>query len=294
MYGYVVPPAGALTKEDNALFTSFYCGLCIRTGKLLGQYARFATNYDITFFNILIHDLLSQDVDFKASRCLISPKKRPVVQSELLDKIVFFNVILSYRKAVDGVRDGEGSKYKMIMRSLRRAYNKSKAALPKVDEIVTSKYDLLTEYESIGAVGLDRVSDAFASMMRDSGEQLLGGKANEYSLGLIYNVAKFVYLIDALDDLEEDFKAKRYNPFLVNMPFDKPDRQAYFSRYGQDIEFILNVTINRAIECFNSLPFTQSYDLLRKTVHIGLRQKAEELLSSTKKLNRPTIKVGKE
>lgn len=294
MYGYVVPPAKELTKEDNALFTSFYCGLCIRTGKLLGQYARLATNYDITFFNILLHDLLSEDVSFEASRCILSPRKRPIAKSKLFNKIAEFNIILSYHKALDGVRDGEGAKYKAIMRSLRKAYVLSKALLPEADEIVKQKYELLTEYEQSNTVGLDKVSDVFASMMRDCAHVLLGDKANDNSLGLIYNVAKFVYLVDALDDIEEDFKAKRYNPFLACMPCEKPNRCEYFSRYRQDIEFVLSITINRAIECFNSLPFTQSYDLLRKIVHVGLRQKAEELLSSKKKLARPTIKANKE
>lgn len=295
MYGYVVPPVNELTNEDRALFTSFYCGLCIRTGKLLGQYARLATNYDITFFNLLLHDLLSENADFKASRCVLSLRKRPIVVSDLLDSVAAFNVILSYRKAVDGVNDGEGTKYKLIMRSLKRAYIKSRQILPSVDEIVKSKYEQLTELERQNACGLDRVSDVFASMMRDCFKELIGNKANENSLGLIYNIAKFVYLADALDDVEEDYRANRYNPFLANLPHNgKMSRKEYYESNRQELEFILNVTINRAIECFNSLPFTQSYDLLKKIVHVGLRKKAEELLSSPKKLKRPTLKVVKE
>lgn len=292
MYGYVVPPSDALTREDHALFTSFYCGLCIRTGKLLGTYARLTTNYDITFLNVLLHDLLAQNVSFKASRCILSARKRPIVtDSDLLDRIAAVNVILGYYKAVDGIKDGEGFKYKAIMRSLRSAYLKSKQMLPEIDDIVANKYSELQKSEQARLTGLDRISDIFASMMRDVAAFMLGDKANENSLGLIYNIGKFVYLADALDDIDEDRKAGRYNPFLASMPHESDtNRVKFFSQNKDDIQFILNVTVNRAIECFNNLSFTQSYDLLRKIVHIGLRQKTEELLSSKKKLKKPTVR----
>lgn len=289
MYGYVVPPVAELSDADFALFGSFYCGLCLRTGALMGQKARFATNYDITFFNVLMHDLLTQDVEFKASKCILNPfKKRPVVtKNELLDKIVAVNVILGYYKAEDGVIDGEGLKYRIARNSFSKAYEISKSMMPEADAIVGGKYNKLRELERAGTKGVDRVSDVFASMMMDLAALLLGDKANEDSLKLAYNIGKFVYLVDALDDIDEDYKAKRYNPFLAVLPYEK--REKFFSDNKEYIEFILNVTVNRAIECFNNLSFTQSYDLLRKIVHLGLRQKTNELLSSKKKLKKPRI-----
>ena len=289
MYGYVVPPSNTLTLEDSALFGSFYCGLCIRTGKLMGQRARFTTNYDITFLNVLLHDLLSQDVAFEARRCILNPfKKRPVVEkNDLLDRIVAANVILAYYKAEDGVIDGEGIKYRLVRSSLVNAYKVGKEILPEADVIVSGKYNKLRELEKNGTKGIDRVSDVFASMMRDIAALLLKDTANEDSLRLVYNIGKFVYLVDALDDIDEDYKAKRYNPFLAELPYES--RETFFSDNKEFIEFILNVTVNRAIECFNNLSFTQSYDLLRKIVHVGLRQKVEELLKSKKKLKNPKV-----
>ena len=289
MYGYVVPPKKALSLEEHALFNSFYCGLCIRTGKLMGQRARLTTNYDITFFNVLLHDLLSQDVKFEARACVLNPfKKRPIViNNELFDKIAAANIILSYYKAEDGVIDGEGIKYKLAKSSLSGAYKLSRQMLPDVDQIVNGKYALLRKLEKENTKGIDRVSDVFASMMSDVASVMLKEKASDDSLRLIYNIGKFVYLVDALDDIDEDHKAGRYNPFLVELPYQS--RQKFFADNSEFIEFILNVTINRSIECFNNLSFTQSYDLLRQIVHVGLRQKAEELLSSKRKLKKPTV-----
>ncbi len=289
MYGYIVPPKNSLSREDHALFNSFYCGLCMDTGKIMGQFARLTTNYDMTFLSILLHDLLSQDVTFEANACLANPfKKRPMVgKNELLDKIVATNIILAYYKAEDGVIDGEGAKYRMIRRSLKKAFIKSKNALPKVNEIVASKYEQLREFERKGEKSIDRVGDAFASMMSEIAAFMLGDKASDDSLKLVYNIGKFVYLVDALDDIDEDCRAKRYNPFLAILPYEK--REKFFEDNKEFIQFILNITVNRAIECFNNLTFTQSYDLLKKIVYEGLRQKVEELTSSKKKLKKPTL-----
>ena len=48
-------------------------------------------------------------------------------------------------------------------------------------------------------------------------------------------------------------------------------------------------TVNRAIECFNKMVFTEASDLLRNIIYKGLRSKCEELLASEKKLPPPKI-----
>ena len=162
---------------------------------------------------------------------------------------------------------------------------------PEADKVVSTKYAELRALENAGTKGIDRVSDVFASMLGAVAKLLLGDKASDDSLRLVYNIGKFVYLVDALDDIDEDHRAGRYNVFLAEMPYST--RAQFFADNKETIEFILNVTINRAIECFNHLTFTQSYDLLRKTVHIGLRQKAAELMASDKKLKRPIVRSEK-
>lgn len=289
MYGYVVPPVSSLSKEDYALFNSFYCGLCVETGKLMGQRARLTTNYDITFMNVILHDLLRQEVTFKVKKCAYNAfRKRPVVEkNRLLSKIAAVNVILSYHKAIDGVIDGEGIKYKVATSSLKKAYELSRSMMPRVDEIVSKSYKALRKMEKESVKGVDQVSDVFASMMSDVAAEILKDKATDDSLKLFYNIGKLVYMLDALDDIDEDHKAKRYNPFLAVLPYE--NRAKFFEDNREYLEFMLNITANRAIECFNNLSFLQSYDLLKKIVHIGLRQKIKELLSSKKKLARPRV-----
>ena len=117
---------------------------------------------------------------------------------------------------------------------------------------------------------------------------LLTGASDEQLGKLLYNVGKFVYVADAIDDVDEDYKKKRYNPFLAEYG-DCKNRKQFLEAHKSELTFLLASTVNRAIECFNKMTFTGASDLMRNIVHKGLRSKCEELLGSEKKLPPPKI-----
>lgn len=290
MYGYVVPFKEKLAVNDFVLYRAFYCGLCKSTGRQFGQFPRFTTNYDMTFFSVFLHDCLTQEVVFNKEGCVCNPfkKKAIVAGNELLDKVAAVNIILSYYKAVDGVRDGEGAKMRIARRALKKPFKKAKDICPEIEEIVRRRYEQLFKMEKEGANGIDRVSDCFASLLRDVAAEVLGDKKDGFKLGVAYNVGKLVYLLDALDDVDEDFKKKRYNPLLAEFGGYK-NRVQFIEDNRDELSFILNSACNRAISDFNNIAFTQSLNLMRNVLYFGLREKIKELLASKKKLPKPKI-----
>lgn len=289
MYGYVVPFKEKLAMENFVLYRAFYCGLCKSTGKLFGQFPRFTTNYDMTFFGVFLHDCKTFDVSLKEESCVCNPfKKKPIAKSSLVDEIAAVNIILSYYKAVDGVIDGEGVKMRMIKRALKKPFKKASAICPEVERITREKYEALRKAEQGGFKGIDSAADCFASMLRDITECLLGESADEYKKGVAYNIGKLVYLIDALDDVDEDFAKKRYNPLIAEFG-NYENREQFIRDNYDDLSFILNGTCNRAIADFNNIEFTQSRDLMQNILYHGIREKIKELLNSKKKLSKPKI-----
>ncbi|MCL2862193.1 MAG: DUF5685 family protein [Firmicutes bacterium] len=292
MYGYVVPNKSKLSDAEFLYYRSHYCGICKATGKLYGQFPRFTTNYDIAFLSVLLHDYLVYDVAFETGKCILNPikKKATICKSELLEKIIAANIILSYYKMIDGVRDKEGFKKKVAKRFLTKAYNKAKVIMPKIDELVSTKYEALFALERENSSQIDRVTDCFASLLEEVAKEILGVKTCDNILKLCYNIGKFVYLIDALDDIDEDFKKKRYNPFLAYFSsYQFKTRQQFFTDKKEELEFMLAVVVNRAAECFNQIIFTQASSLLTNIVHKGMRDKIEEVLSSKRKLKKARI-----
>ena len=288
MYGYVVPVKAELGQADFCLYRAFYCGICKSTGKLYGQWPRFTTNYDMVFLSVLLHDYTKQEVAFANERCICNPRKKTVVcRNELFDKIVAANIILAYNKANDDVIDGGGVKKKTVRRMLKKHYRKAAAALPEADAIVTAQYGKLRAYEAQNEAGIDRVADCFATLLEKFGLLLTG--STDGNLGkLLYNVGKFVYLADALDDIDEDHRKKRYNPLLAAYG-GYTNRKQFIEDNKSDLTFLLASTVNRAIAYFNAMTFTGASDLLRNIVYKGLRGKCEQLLASAKKLPPPKI-----
>ena len=290
MYGYIVPDKSVLKIQDFVLYRAFYCGLCESIGRQFGQFPRYTTSYDFTFFSVFLHDCLSADVTITEEKCVGNPfrKKAVVKNSELLDTIAAVNIILSYYKAVDGVRDGEGSKMRIARRMLEKPFMRAKKRCPEIEEIARTRYEKLYALEQAGETGIDRLADCFASMLKDIAKILLKEKSDGFKEGVMYNVGKFVYLTDALDDVEEDFKKKRYNPLLKEFG-NFTTREKFIADNYDDLCFMLTSTLNRAIADFNNIGFTQSYDLMRNILYDGMRAKIKELLSSKKKLPKPKI-----
>lgn len=309
MFGYVLPRTATLAQRDFAMFQATYCGICMTTKGKYGNLPRLTTNYDMTVFELLAIESLKPDVEFGSCRCICDPRKKVYVKDNALSGVIVdANVILCHYKLADDLADGGGKK-RVMRRILKKPYASAKAALPEADAIVADGYARLREMENANIASLDRTSDCFARLLADLlfevldnaaekdakyAERLRALKADASYAGtlrtLCYNVGKFVYLADALDDLGEDAAAKRYNPVLAVWPdYEKGKRLDYIDRHHAELKFAFASTVNRAIECLNALPLTHVGDLLRNIIYDGLRAKTNELFSAKKKLPKPVL-----
>lgn len=314
MFGYVLPKGRTLSRRDFSMFQATYCGICMQTKRKYGQLARLTTNYDMTVFELLVMEAIRPDVEFATGRCILDPRRKVYVgESELNSLIVDVNILLCHYKLRDDVVDGGGKK-RLMMRVLRKPYAAAKERLPECDEAISSGYAALRAMELAGVRSLDRTSDCFAGLLEKLFVAVVarlrdkaGGSDALYESAevrladdstymhdmrrLCYNIGKFVYLADALDDVAEDYAAKRYNPILAVWPdYDpKRGRAAYVEAHRKELGFAFASTVNRAIESFNRLPLTHVGDLLRNIIYEGLRAKTDELFAAKKKLPPPVL-----
>lgn len=290
MFGYVVPIKEELRQQDYVLYKSFYCGICKSIGQNYGQLPRFTTTYDVTFLSLLVFDQLNADVTFAEEKCVGNPfVKRVVVKNNaLLDRLAAANIILSYHKVRDDIIDGQGKGKRLMLRAMKKPYLKAQEVCPEIDATVKQGYAALREAEQNREAGIDRAAHPFSQLLADTACALVGENSSETLEKLFYNIGKFVYLVDALDDIDEDAKSGNYNPLLIHFN-NYQSRRQFIDDNRDALGFIFAGVINRAIACFNSLEFHQSYTLLENIVHKGLRHKVDELLLSDKKIDRPRL-----
>ena len=272
MFGYIKVAKDKMEPGEFALHHAFFCGICISSKEQMGFRSRMLTNFDIAFFNVLFHSYLDLDVEIFDSHCITTPrKKRSIVKrDELTDKLALSNVILSYLNLMDDVLDEKSLKKRLALMAIKRPYKKAKKLFPEMDEQIKKYYFELTDLEMHNCTVFDKVCHPFAELSRVFAKVILGDKANEYILDLCYNLGKWIYLIDALDDLDKDAKKKSYNPFIACFDGYKDSKQFVRDNIA-DLEIVFYSTLNKIAENFNDLDLGKYYCVLKNVLHVSVR-----------------------
>ena len=276
MFGYLQVDKSALEDGQRGLYQTFMCGLCFSTKKYFSNKARIAINYDINFFNVLFHSFTNVDIQLEKHTCFFHPIKKQTVATptELMDKLSAANVLLVYLNLYDDVVDEGGLKKKMALKAFQKDYDKAKKLMPQLEQALSQNYAELRKLEQSGCTILDKVCHPFAQMSQDFAKHVLQTD-NKYLLNLCYNVGKWVYLVDALDDIKQDLRKGSYNPIVKC--FDIKSESDVASCY-QDISFIAYCTLNTIAQCYNDLNLTKYNCLLDNMLYESLRQKTESIL----------------
>ncbi|MCL2598497.1 MAG: DUF5685 family protein [Firmicutes bacterium] len=315
MFGYILPDIDKLSPRDFVFFKAVYCGICKSIGERLGTLARFSTGYDMTFLCILLANAMGVEFGYHHCRCMGSPKKHGIASGALVDKIADLSVLLAYHKLQDDIADGEGKKAFLASKLFFKAYQRAAASSPTLDTIVCERLWDLQQAEQNKEASVDKVAHHFASLTSDVCRVLCGDKCDEIVEKLAYGIGKFVYLMDALDDMCSDFCKGEYNVFLqsnqaILLPVAKERlkkrgvlwkdglplcseqkcekilRQVFFETCKEEIVWAIQGTVARVVECFDKTCFEGSFDLLCNIVYQGLFKKYEQVLHSDKALPR--------
>ena len=216
MFGYVRPLTGELKVRELEEYKAVYCGLCRAMGRRYGFLARLTLNYDFTFLAMLLsHGAETCPISLR--RCPAHPfrKRKMCEKLPALDLAADESLILSYQKLRDDGADKgffKGLPARIAALLLRRAYEKAAGTQPDFDRTVTECLDELHEMERERCPSLDRPADAFARILKAAAPKT-GDEARDRALEqLLYHVGRWIYLVDAWDDLEEDRAAGAYNP----------------------------------------------------------------------------------
>lgn len=281
MFGYVSTDMPNLYVKDTVLYKAMYCGLCKSLGKISGTSGRFLLNYDLAFLSAFIHNVKGEDVRIEKQRCILHHiVKRPVALStETSYKAASVNVILAYYKLTDDVIDnGKGR----IKRSVfKRAYKKAKKREPVIDEIVKRNYEALLKLEKADSESIEEVSSCFGNMMKEIVQDFLKDGFSEPVAEVSYNLGKWIYLIDALDDFDKDKKSKAYNVF-VNLYKDSESKKQLLEKHKEDLEFIFGKILSDVYINSKDVKYSFNHDLIDNVLQKGLMVRTKKVMENAK------------
>lgn len=281
MFGYINATKEQL-GEDYEVFCAYYCGLCKQLGKSCSHMSRFGLSYDITFLAIVLSSVIAENDIKMEKRCAIHPvkKRMSVSYNKVLDYCAKIACILSYEKCRDDWNDEKSIKAILGMAMYRRAYLKAQKSFPEAAHFIGEKLSQLSKIERENIKDIDMAADSFAQIL----SMLFSPKFIEDNNALRqlewfgYNVGRWIYIIDAINDLRDDYKSGAYNALLQ----DKIDNiDEYYKRIVQKEEFALTFTLENIASTFDLMKLYKNSELLRKMIYISLPQKQIQILEKS-------------
>ena len=254
MFGYVTICEPELKVKELRKYKAYYCGLCRTLQEEYGAAGQMTLTYDMTFLIVLLTSLYECGGRTESHACKVHPlKKRPMLRNEITQYAADMNLLLAYFHLRDDWADERSTPALLGMAALRRKAARELHKLTRLEQENSRDLDLVS-----GCFG--RVTAELFAFRRDHWQNTL--RRMGFYLG------KFVYLMDAYEDLEEDLKAGRYNP-LVDLS-RRPD-------FEERIRTILCMMIADCCREFEQLPCLEDAGLLRNILYGGVWNRYKKL-----------------
>lgn len=221
MFGYIKPYNQELKLKEIQRYSGCYCALCDQLKRDYGFLSRFILNYDVTFLLICLDYFSSEEKAARKIRCPYNPMrvKRTKLSPESLQYSAFINYWLVVEKLKDDIADERNLwkwlLYKIIVtnRGYKQSLAKYQTRVAQLSDMLQSVYQRENSVKTVA--DFDLVTNAFGSFF--SKMFLLGidseqeESARSQAEAVFFQIGKWIYIIDAFDDLQDDIKRKRFN-----------------------------------------------------------------------------------
>lgn len=268
MFGYVVVNKSELKFKEFDIYQSFYCGLCKKLKERGGNVSRLALTYDMTFIYMLLTGLYEPQTVYSPCKCVLHPlEKRHMRQNEYAEYVADMSVLMTCYKCRDDWNDEKKLTAKCMLSMLTKKNKDIVEKYPEKTDRIAQAMEQLSRGEEAGSDNVDEMAGFFGRIMAD----ILVCKEDEWATVLSrmgFYLGKFIYILDAYEDIEEDKKKGRYNPLYKlynNAEFEEECRQ------------ILTMMIAECSREFEKLPILENVDILRNILYSGVWVRFENI-----------------
>lgn len=271
MFGYLQPEKRELKIKDYELYNSVYCGLCRRLGKDYGITARLTLSYDCTVFAMLAMAVKNSRCIITRGHCTFNPLKKCLfceTEDDAFDIAGALSVIMTWYKLKDTAQDSgffgkAAAKAGKVFFS--RSYKKAAAAFPFIDKATAEMMEKQLQAEKDNA-GVDKSAEPTAQLIASMCRTLSDDPTDSHILEVFgYFTGRWIYLMDAADDLPKDVRKKTFNPFKAKL--DETGSMEDTMEYCNEA---LNLTAAQIVLSYELLPISSFKEILDNIVYNGI------------------------
>lgn len=271
MFGYVRINKMDLTFREFDTYKGYYCGLCKYLKENHGEISRLSLNYDITFLILLLTSVYRPKATITKEVCIANPiKKKMRIVNEITEYAASMNVLLTYYKLEDNLNDDKGIKdilaYNIYKGKFKKAYEK----YPRKAEYIKHQLEILKSLEDKKSTNIDEVSNTFGNLMGE----IFSYKNDEYKNDLRnigFNIGKYIYVLDAYEDLDKDIKKGRYNPFTEYIGKKEELKKR--------VDRLISISLGYLTQSIDNLYIKANINIIENIVYSGIYLRYKNILN---------------
>lgn len=286
MFGHININRNQLTEESKEAYQAYYCGLCQKLRNNFGAKGQMLLNYDMTFLIVLLTGLYELESQKQEFTCPMHPtRKQTAWLNEATGYAADMNLLLGYHNLEDDWKDDKSYTKKALAKILEKDYVNVREKYKRQAEAVETYMEKLKAAEEDKEQNLDVTAGLTGEMMGE----IFDWKRDEWSEELhclSFYMGKFIYLMDAYEDMEKDKKKKQYNPLRLMADQCQGDFETF-------CKLMLTSMMSECARSFERLPILTHADILRNVLYSGVWSKYEYLQLKKKKQQEKKVKRGK-
>lgn len=272
MFGYVQVRKPELKVKDYEVYRGFYCGLCHVLKEEYGFLGQATLTYDMTFLVLLLSSVYPVPMERRKMRCAAHPgRKHLCLYNEFTEYAAHMNIILTYYHWRDDWEDESSCRAWLGMQLFRGKRRRAARRFARQEKGIASALARLAEQERRGEGDYSLLADCFGELMR---ELFCYRKdaLSDYFGKLGYHLGRFIYLMDAVEDMEEDEQKGRFNPLI-----GERNRQDF----REWVEDLLLGEMAEAGAAYQKLPCVEYKDILGNILYAGVWNKFDKMMGKT-------------
>lgn len=280
MFGYVVANKPELKIREFHKYKAYYCGLCKVLRDKYGFLGQMTLTYDMTFLVMLLTSLYEGESEsqtkLEEKRCVVHPlKKQKMLFNEITEYAADMNIILTYHHFVDDWKDEKSPMGLLGLQTLHKTYTELEKKYPEKCLVIRRCLKQLQKCEEKEETNIDITARYFGKLM----SELMVYKKDVWENTLRkmgFYLGKFIYIMDAYDDIEKDRDQGNYNALLSIC-----DEENFNERCRE----MLNLVLAECAAQFELLPCIEDVEILRNILYAGVWEKFDKKIkgNATKK-----------
>ncbi len=281
MFGYVRPFKPHMRICEFEIYNAVYCGLCKILGKNYGFISRMTLSYDFTFLGLMELALNDSEAELEPQRCIAHPlKKKSCLKSpDGLDYTAAAASILIYNKIKDDIADRKSAAKLIPMFMLqfeKKAYKKASAKYPELSNYISEQMEQQNKLEAENCKSIDRAAEPSSNILAEIASGLSDKPEEKRILRRFgYLLGRYIYITDAFDDVEKDFRSRGFNPLIVG---DSAIHKLNMEEVQKKTEDSINFTLGALADAYVQLELKRYKPITDNIVYLGLKNTFYEMI----------------